>query len=196
MKKLLLGMALLTSFSSFAGIGVYDFSEKNQIKCFTVKNAKQSVEIQVDRETFFGTSYPIANKANVKISVFGRFDRHNVNIEESEKFKNLSPSNRLATQVEYSLVQEELKVSEKLLSNLTGDETTPGKSLKLEVPVRLSLFSRGLGIAHVIYNIDPTTNSGDGFVSLDIDDEHYETIAVKCEEIYDSADYGKDYIKF
>ncbi len=193
MNKSVLGLAILSSFSLYAEVVNYDYKVKTQVKCYTVKNATQSVRLHVQRETFIGVDGPISNTAYASVSILGEFDGENVDVGESYRFKKLSSQGIFADKVEYKLSEGDAKVSKSLLSNLTGDESIPGVSLKIEMPIELSWWTKAPGIAHAVYEINPSTNSGPGFVSLDVGEEHFETLAVTCEEIRDSADKGDDY---
>lgn len=177
MKKIFIPLLIFGSLNVLASS--YDFSEKTQTHCTNTVNSDISVSVVIQNETYigwYGYALKTLSKANVKVR--GKIDSKRVNINETVKIVTHS-RDRIANAVEYSINDGPNSISEKLLASLTGDETTPGKNIKV-------IGSNG--------NINLVHAQGVGFVSLNIGKEHFKTLSLRCSESRDTADNGQQYL--
>lgn len=184
MKKIVLALILLSTTLSYANS--YNFREKTELKCqSTSKEASLNVIIQ--KENYIGwDGLAQNNTVKVFVKINGKFDGEKVKITKKINLKSAKKS-RISIQREFSVKNSSgTKISQKNLSALTNDQTMPGRSVKIVIPNGVSGYS-GNAIINMVISNDV------GFASLNIDSEHFKTIAVQCSTIGDSADSGQKY---
>lgn len=188
MKKLISTLLLLGSINAVADNN-YDFREQTELHCQSTLDSKINFEAVIQNETKNGFSgYPTSNTSTVKLNLKGKFDGKNINVSKKIGF-TIESKERLANKGTYSLKNNEGAVTAVALSDLTEDETTPGISTKISIKnLFSSIFGQSTAHANIVHG------AGSGFVSLSIEDEHFETIPVVCTNKRDSADRGQEYI--
>jgi hypothetical protein len=186
MKKLLLPLLVLGSLSASATS--YDYSEKIETHCTSAAGAPVSFSGTVQHEGKVGwDGYIQSTLSTASVKVVGKIDGQRINIGNTINITTNSKE-RISNAVESSVGIENNGVVTKSLSTLTGDETTPGQSVKISMTGAVSGFGDRVATANIVHS------NGVGFVSLSIEDEHYETIAVKCTSLRDTADNDQEYI--
>lgn len=177
MKNFFIPLLICGSLNALASS--YDFSEKTQTHCTSTVNSDISVSVVIQNETYIGWyGYALKTLSNANVKVRGIIDSKRVNINETVTIETHS-RDRITNAVEYTVSDSSKSISEKLLASFTGDETTPGKNIKI-------IGSNG--------NANLVHAQGVGFVSLNIGKEHLKTLSVRCSESRDTADNGRDYL--
>ena len=186
MKKLILGIALLSTALSYADSDdAYDFREQTEITCESLPGKSVYLKAVIQRETYIGQDrYFKKNEVRVGFKLEGMIDGVNVEIDNSESFE-VGKDSRIANQVEFSFTgpNDGPTVSLDFLSTLTGDETMPGQSIKLIMPNGASDYLSGDAILNIV----------GGLANLYVDEERFKTVAVSCMKKRDTADSGEEY---
>lgn len=183
MKKIISTIALLGSIAAMAN-DHYDYREQSELNCTSTEGSKISLTTTVQNETKIGVDgWPKSNVSKISVKINGKIDGQNINISKNINIAQESKS-RLAISPVYSLASKVGSIESNGLSELTGDDTTPGRSTKITIK---NSYQGLTGVVNIV------SGAGQGFVSLSIKGEHFGTIPVNCTNKMDSADMGEDY---